>query len=286
VLGGFLAAPLAAAKRVRKPKPKRIDPRIGGVTIGLDSYSFRDRTLDEALPAMQALGIGLCELWQGHVEPKDLSAPKANRDDLRRWRLKTPLEDFRAMREKFDAAGIEIHAYSVDVRKDFTDPEIERTVLTAQALGASVITTSPNVSVVKRLDFFASQHRLRVGLHNHSEIREDEIATPDSLQAAIDKTRATGVSLDLGHMTAAGFDPVDFLERHHQQTFVIHLKDRKREQGPSVAWGEGDTPIARTLQLLHDRKWAIPALIEYEYSGKDAIDEVRRCLDFCRQALR
>ncbi len=286
VLAGLLAGPLAAAQRVRQAEPKHIDPRIAGVTIGVGSQSFGDRTLEEALPAMSALGVGLVELWQGHVEPKELWTASASRDELRRWRLKAPLRDFRAIRDKFLSAGIEPYAYSIDVRKDFTDAEIERTVLVAQTLGARLITTSASVSAVKRLDFFAAQRKLLVGLRNSSEVQADEIATPDNFGAVLDKTmKATGISLDLGHLTAAGFDPLEFLGKHHGQILAMHLRDRKREQGQSVAWGQGDTPLARALQLVRDRKWQIPALIEYDYAAKDAIDEVRRCLDFCRQAL-
>jgi len=36
---------------------------------------------------------------------------------------------------------------------------------------------------------------------------------------------------------------------------------------------------------MRDQKLAIPANIEYEYEGGEAVAEVRRCLDFCRKAL-
>ena len=42
--------------------------------MGAQSYSFRDRSLDEAITAMKEIGIGYAELWQGHLEPKDRSA--------------------------------------------------------------------------------------------------------------------------------------------------------------------------------------------------------------------
>jgi hypothetical protein len=36
---------------------------------------------------------------------------------------------------------------------------------------------------------------------------------------------------------------------------------------------------------LRDRRWAIPANIEYEYKGGDTVKEVGRCLAFCRREL-
>jgi hypothetical protein len=42
------------------------------------------------------------------------------------------------------------------------------------------------------------------------------------------------------------------------------------------------------LQLMKKKKYAFPATIELEYQipqGSDAVKEVQRCLEFCRQAL-
>ncbi|MBO0860449.1 MAG: sugar phosphate isomerase/epimerase, partial [Chloracidobacterium sp.] len=48
----------------------RIDSKINGVRIGVQSYSFRTLPLDEAISAMAKIGIGECELFAGHVEPR------------------------------------------------------------------------------------------------------------------------------------------------------------------------------------------------------------------------
>src|SRR5262250_2630327 len=48
----------------------RIDSKINGVRIGIQSYSFRTLPLDEAIKAMAEIGIGECELFSGHVEPR------------------------------------------------------------------------------------------------------------------------------------------------------------------------------------------------------------------------
>ena len=52
-----------------------------------------------------------------------------------------------------------------------------------------------------------------------------------------------------------------------------------------MPFGEGDTPIVPVLKLLQANNWGIPANIEYEYKGGDAVEEVGKCLDYCRRAL-
>lgn len=98
-------------------------------------------------------------------------------------------------------------------------------------------------------------------------------------------TKMIRVNLDIGHFAAANHDALAFLRTHHDRIVSLHLKDRKRNDGPNVPIGEGDAPIVDVLHLLRDRKSTIPANIEYEYEGGDAVVEVRRCLEFCRRAL-
>jgi sugar phosphate isomerase/epimerase len=251
-----------------------------GVTLGVQSYSFRDRSLDEAIAAMQQLGLTSCELWQGHLEPK-----RVTRDEMRRWRETTPIDEFRAVKAKFDRAGIRIYAYNISFKDDFSDAEIERGFEMARAFGTSIITASANVNVVKRVAPVAARHRITVGMHNHSRIDPNEFATPESFTAAMAVSPFFAVNLDIGHFTAANFDAVAFLRAHHERIVTLHIKDRKRQDGPNMPLGEGDSPIGPVLRMLRDEKWAIPANIEYEYKGGDAVAEVKRCLEFCRKEL-
>jgi sugar phosphate isomerase/epimerase len=93
------------------------------------------------------------------------------------------------------------------------------------------------------------------------------------------------VNLDIGHYWAAGYDPVPFIAEHHERIVTLHIKDRKKNQGKNMPFGEGDTPIQEVLQLLKREKYPIPANIEYEYEGGDTVAEMRKCYDYCRRAL-
>ena len=94
------------------------------------------------------------------------------------------------------------------------------------------------------------------------------------------------INLDIGHFTAANFDAVDYITKNHENIVLLHLKDRKKDEGPNTVWGEGDTPIKQVLLLLKEKKWPIPAFIEYEYKGAGTSPvEVAKCFEYCKQVL-
>ena len=260
-----------------------IDSRFAGVTIGAQSYSFRDRPLDEAIAAMKQIGIGSCELWSGHTEP--LRELRRDREKLRAYRLETPLARFEEIGESFHEAGIVVQAFNYSFRDDFTDDEIARGFEMAKAMGAEVITASSTISVAGRVNAQAQRYGIRVGMHNHSHIRENEYATAADFAAASKGNSHIAVNLDIGHFVAAGFDPIDYIKEHYEQIVALHIKDRKKDQGENVPFGEGDTPIREVLALLSDGGYQIPANIEYEYHGGDTVEAVKTCLSYCRQAL-
>ncbi len=80
-----------------------------------------------------------------------------------------------------------------------------------------------------------------------------------------------------------------FLKQHHARITHIHVKDRKKNEGPNTPFGEGDTPIKEVLQLIRDNKWPIQATIEFEYpvpTGSDRMTEIAKCVQYCKDALR
>ena len=148
-----------------------IDSTFGGVHVGAQTYSFRDLpqtaggdAIDNVIKALVECGIGECELFAPQVEPAFGRRGVKAREDLRRWRLETPLDHFRAVRKKFDAAGIAIYAYNYSPNASFTDAEIERGFEMTQAPSAPISSPRRRRSTSrKRLAPFAEQHKMVVG---------------------------------------------------------------------------------------------------------------------------
>jgi len=255
----------------------------GGIAVGVQTFSFRELPLAGAIAAMRDLGIGYAELSQRHVVPADRAAAKA-------WRTAAPLDEFRAIRKQFDDAGIVLYAYTYGLRDDFTDAEIEHGFKMAQALGVNTLNTSANVSTAPRIDRFARQFGIYAGMHNHASMAPNEFSTPEDFRKALHgASKYLHINLDIGHFTAAGFDPVSFLEQNAGRITTVHIKDRKRNrdgrQGENVPLGEGDTPVREVLRLMKKKRYRIPAMIEYEYKGADPVTEVRRCFDYIKEVL-
>jgi sugar phosphate isomerase/epimerase len=259
----------------------RIDSTVRGVQLGVQSYSFRDRSLDDAIKGMVDVGLGECELYSGHVEPK------LHRDELRKWRTTVSMDEFRKVRKKFDDAGILLYAYNYSFRDDYTDEEIARGFEMAKALGVNILTASSTLSVVERVDREAGKAKIRVGFHGHSDTKHpNEFSSPDTFEKAMaGRSPYINVNLDIGHFFAAGFDPLDFIDKHHERIVTLHIKDRKKNDGENMPFGEGDTPIKPVLQLLAKKKYRVPANIEYEYKGADTVAEVKKCFEYCKAAL-
>ena len=131
----------------RLPGAAKINPIVNGVTIGAQSYSFRDRHTDAAVQAFADVGIELCELWSGHLERGHGSGDSpAERERLRKWRETVSLDEIEAVGKQFRDVGVDVYAFNYSFRDDFSDREIERGFEMAKVLGAKVLTASSNVS--------------------------------------------------------------------------------------------------------------------------------------------
>lgn len=308
--GTLVAAGLPLALLQKKP-----NSRFGGVQIGVQSYSYRSIPDAEAiLKAIADEGISEVELMSNHVEallgapaqggfggagrgrgrgemtPEEQAAARASMqaraEELRNWRKALTDDRIASVRRKFNDAGIDLRFLTFNMNvNSTTDDEIEYGFRMAKALGVKAITTSTQVSMAKRVAPFAEKHDMIVAFHGHDQVdRPDEVASEETFKQVMAASKKLWCNLDIGHYTAANGDPVAFIEKYHDRITNLHVKDRKKNHGPNMPFGQGDTPIKEVLQLLKKTRYDIPANIEFEYPG-DPLVEVPKCVEYCRQAL-
>jgi len=148
----------------------------------------------------------------------------------------------------------------------------------------------PNAAQSKRLGDFASKHKMYVGYHAHTQ------ATDTAWDAALAQSPYNSMNLDCGHYIAAGGANTKetllaLIVAKHDRITSMHIKDRlnKEHGGANQEWGKGDTPIKDILQLVKKNKYPFPATIELEYdipAGSDAVQEVKKCLEYAKEALK
>ena len=279
---------------------------IAGIPFGLETFSFHDlppagdpRLIPTIIRNMQEIGIAECEIMSGHIEPwgsyatgwwvQTRSAPgyAKMREEARQWRLTVPMTYYRDIRRRFEDAGLRIYYYNVNFNETFTDAERDRTFEAARELGAEGFSSSTVISEAARLVPFVERHRMFVAMHNHKNLVDpDQFATPQSFEKALAMSPYFKATLDTGHFTAGNNDAVAFIREHHDRITNIHIRDRKRNNGPNRPFGQGDTPIKEVLRLIRDNHYPIRGYIEYEYgSFRPSVEEVKACLEYCREAL-
>ena len=320
-LGRFALTSLPAAGLVSIPRMALAAPnsKIKGVQIGAITYSFRQGVpKPEIIPDMVKIGLSEAELMSGDAEalagapaapavgggggrgrgpgggrapltPEQIAARDAQQKALKDWRATTTPATWEGIRKKFSDAGIAVAILCYNMNVNIADDEIDYAFGMAKAMKVKAISCSSTVTFAKRVAPFADKHKIVWAGHGHDNTSDPEqFAKPETFELIMSLSKFIGVNLDIGHFTAAGYDPVPFIQKHHERITNLHLKDRKKDHGPNVPWGQGETPIKDVLLLLSKEKYNIPANIEFEYAipeGSDAVTEVGKCYQYAKSCL-
>lgn len=287
----------------------RIDSVVSGVKLGIITGSLNPiavapatDVIDTVIQECVQVGAGNVEFVNTLLEPDfpghnhrggqvpDTITPEYTRDrqKLRDWRLGLHLERFEQVRKKFLDADINLFSYVMTFSDDFTDAEIDAVYKQMKALGVGLFCTNQTrVSMGERLVPFAEKYKIKPAWHTHAMVGDpNEVATPESLQKLLDMSPNFVVNLDIGHFTAGNNDAVAYINEHHSRITHIHVKDRKRDDGPNVEWGTGDTPIKQCLELIRDNRYPIYCIVEREFKGTGTpVEETRKDLEYMKRAL-
>jgi sugar phosphate isomerase/epimerase len=215
--------------------------------------------------------------------PEQLAAYRAAAAELRKWRLAAPLSKATDLRRTYEQAGVAIDIVKFDGLSDLADEELDYALTLAKTLGARAVSGELAVPAVQRLGQAADRNKMWIGLHGHVAV------TAAIWEQAFTQGRYLGANVDIGHFVAGNnTSPLPFIQQHHARITHLHVKDRKKHDGPNVPFGQGDTPIREILQTIRDNQWPIPAMIEFEIPlppGTDRTPELLKCLDYCKQCL-
>lgn len=277
--------------------------RWAGVQVGLNvpyNYGNNAMPIEQVLANTLALGVNALELRGQPIEaflggpPTPPTGGRGREADparaaavgaLRAWRASASFSQKTAdLKRMFDEAGVLIEIVKWDGVFQMTDDELDYIFQVSKALGARALSTEiGTVDQTRRVGQFADKHQLFIGYHGHASTGTAEYAAPFAF------AKFNGANVDIGHFVAGqNTSPAPFIIEHASRITHLHIKDRRRNNGPNTPFGQGDTPIREILQLMRDRKFTFQATLEFEYpipEGSTRMAEIARALDYCRTCL-
>ena len=299
---------MAAAAAI--PVSAKPNSKFAGVQIGAITYSFRalPSSAPELLKYCTELGISAVELMGDAAEnfagapasrppafgggrrqltPEQRATLQKIADERKKWRLGVSMDKYKELRKMYNGAGVDIAIVKLGLTAEMSDEEYEYVFNVAKAVGARSVTMElpTDEKLTQRIGDFAAKYKIYAGYHNHTQVNEK------SWERALAQSKYNSINLDIGHFTTAiNGSPVPFIQANAARISSFHLKDRKfqTEGGANLPWGQGSTPIKEVLQLMKKEKYKWPANIEFEYAlgeGSTVMAEMKKCLDYCREAL-
>ena len=242
------------------------DPAYGGLPIGLQSYTLREMSLDNALKAMQAeLKIHEVELFGGHFGGRSPNQV---------------VELLTAHQVRCVSFGVVGFGTNHDEnRKHFE---------MAKQLGCKNISCDPEDdpkcwdSVGKLCD----EYNMTAAIHPHGP--GSRWVKIDQIHAAIkDVNPKIGMNDETGWLIAAGEDPVRCLDVFKGRVYAMHLKDfKKKDDGKleDVPAGQGQLDVDALIKKMIEHKFNGAMSIEYE--GANPVPAVQQSLVRIKEAVK
>jgi len=324
---GAIAASAAVTLGRSAFAAEAIATTFSGVQMGTCMYCYRDiprgedsRAYTSAMLRQAALsGAGLIEFNAVYMEPRtdlpgagipriqdaiaplrpdqtpprwwsmDVAELQQQREALRAWRLATPASYFEGVREEAEGLGLTPYSYVTTFLPDMTDAELEGQFLAAAALGCRIISTNQTkTEMAPRLVALCDSYGIDMGWHNHTQVMNpNEIASVRVFERLFELSSRMKANLDLGHFAAGNNDTLAFLKAYPDRITHFHMKDRKRDEGAGVPFGEGDAQLRDVLLYTRDNRLNIGCIVEYEYPGSmSGLEETKRCVEWMKAVVR
>ena len=247
----FAALSVAPAQAAKANKPSK----ESGPILGLQTWTCRNMNFDQVVEFAVKHGITHLEMIKAHLDP---SAPKEE-----------------TLRKKAILEQKGLVAYSFGVNQTSMDKEKNRPLFEfAKLMGMKVIIVEPkNLDEWNNLEELVKEYDIKLAIHNHGTgTVYGDPATVKKVLASRD--RRIGVCLDVGWVTAAGFDAAAVFKEYGDRVYDMHFKDKVIEtsadgkQTPvDTEIGKGKANYAGLFAEIKKSKWSGVMAIETDHKG-------------------
>lgn len=246
VIAAVVAA-LPATRAQSSASPRASD----GPQLGLQTWTCRNMTFDQVVEFAVKHGITQLELIKAHLDPLG------------------PREETLRKKAILDQKGLT--AYSFGVNGTSMDKEANRKLFEfAKLMGIKVIIVEPkNQDEWDNLEQLVKEYDIKLAIHNHGKgtVYGDPATVKKILST---RDRRIGVCLDVGWVTAAGFDAAAvFREYGADRVYDLHFKDKVTQTAPDgkitatdTEIGKGQANFAGLFAEIKKSKWSGVMAIE------------------------
>jgi sugar phosphate isomerase/epimerase len=235
--------------------------------LGIGSYTYRSLSPEEMVRRLKQMKIDAIEL----SHPQFWSGARN--------------EDFASAAKLFKSNGIQVVSWFGPEIKNSQDAQ--RVVELAKILGVQHVSGDASGDGLKAVDEAFQKNHLYYGIHNHFfKGRKFQYESPEDVLKALSATsKHVGSTLDTGHMTSCGYDPVDAFLKLKDRIRVIHLKDIEAPgDDQNVVFGTGKAKPDAVIKTLTKEGYAGLVAIEYE-DEKNLQPDVDKCVQFVRARI-
>lgn len=241
--------------------------------IGIQMWSFRMFTLEEALKKADSAGVRVIEAFPGQRIGAGLEE---------NFGITMSAEAKAKLKELLQKHNISIRA--MGVISPTTREEWQKVFELAKEFNMSYITSEPRKNLWDMIDSLAGQHNIRVAIHEHG--RPNPYWHPDSVLAAIKNHPNIGACADLGHWARSGLEPVDCLKKLEGYVWGVHLKDIQTFNDTRAA----DTPVGKGVlnfpaifQELHRQQFKGMLSIEQESNWYYSLPDITNTVKYYKE---
>ena len=188
--------------------PARSAAAPAGPELGLQTWTCRNMNFDQVVAFATKHGLKQIQFITAQLDP---AAPVAE-----------------SLRKKAVLAEHGLTAYSFGVNPGGLDKEANRKLFEfAKLMGMKVIMIEPqDLAAWDNLEQLVKEYDIKLAIHNHG--RGTVYGDPATVKAVLAKRdHRIGVCLDVGWITAAGFDAAAVFHDYGDRVYDIHFKDKQ-----------------------------------------------------------
>ncbi len=207
----FLFSTLAVAALALAPVASLQAADKAGPKLGIQTWTCRNMSFDQVVEFAVKHDIKNLQMISKHIDPNGTK------------------EDWAKKKAVLDSKGLTCYTFGV-AGTSMKKEENKKLFEMAKFLGCKLIIVEPRDQAIwDNLEELVKEYDIKLAIHNHG--KGSVYGDPATVQKILDsRDKRIGVCMDVGWITAAGFDAAEVFKSYKGRVYDIHLKDKKIEK--------------------------------------------------------